>query len=182
MVLPLNRSSILFQSSAALSAVAKVFAFSVEELADGVGLKQMRGAELVGHKADVCEVLQRLHLQESVEESVSVGDDAVVRHEDRGVAGDERAETGGNLVGACGAVRSKRNSAEGHDGLRAQRLVEGAASAGEGGRDGRMSMNHGMHIVSHLIDGKVHTYFAGDLPGAGYLIAFEVDGDEVGGL
>src|SRR5665213_614942 len=126
MVLPLNRSSILFQSSAALSAVAKVFAFSVEELADGVGLKQMRGAELVGHKADVCEVLQRLHLQESVEESVSVGDDAVVRHEDRGVAGDERAETGGNLVGACGGVRSKRNWAEGHDGLRAQRLVEGA--------------------------------------------------------
>lgn len=131
---------------------------------------------------DLREVFDRFGPEKRLQERGATGDEPVVLHEHRIMAGYEWSEAGSDLIGTGGGVGSKRNGAERHNGLLAQTVIETPARAGKRCRDGRVRVEDRMDIRSTIVDGKMHAQLAGRIPRTRNETTVEIDDNGVCGL
>ncbi len=141
----------------------------------------LRLAEHVGDEGDLGEVLDGFHVHEGGLEGRTEGDDAMVRHKNRVVIGDERLECVREFGGARSTVTRQRDRAEADDNFAHQRTVQAKTRSGKSGGCGWVGMNDATHLGTQAINKKMHAELAGDMALAGDAFTLHVDDDEVGG-
>ncbi len=95
--------------------------------------------------------------------------------------GYEGFEAGAYFLGPGGCVRGEGNQAGGHQDFGADGLIERFAAGREGSCNGWVSVDDGLHVGAHAVDGQMHTDLAGHVSHSGELVALVVDDDHVGG-
>src|ERR1700685_3229947 len=131
------------------------------------------------HESDLGEVLDGFHLHVCVFERVGVGDDTVVRHQNRIVAGDEGFKSLRQFGSAGHAVAGERNRSQSDNDFTDKWFGKRQTGGGKSRGCWRMGVNDGLDIGTHAVDQQVHADFAGDVAAARDTIAVEVDDDQV---
>lgn len=133
-------------------------------------------------QANLGKMFDGLRLHEGIQQRLAIGKQAVVGEKDGIVRANKGLKTGPDFFRACGGVFGQGNKAGRHHDLGTDRLIERLAAGGERRRNGRMSMDDGLHVGPCTIHGKMHGDFAGDITQTGELASFEIDDDHVGRL
>jgi len=116
-------------------------------------------------QAYVCEMFDRLHFQKGLKESLSVADYTMIGHKNRFVPWNQRDKTGRYFIGPGGCILCQRHNSKGHDRFLTEHLIESTSSAGESGSDRRMGVNDRCHLISMVIDSKMHIDLTCHFPG-----------------
>ena len=98
------------------------------------------------------------------------------------MVGDEWLEASAYFFGSGGGVGREGNETCGHEDLGADGLIEGFAAGCEGGGDGRVGVDDGLHVGTHAVDGEVHADLAGYVAGSAELVAVVINDDHVDGV
>jgi hypothetical protein len=136
-------------------------------------------SEQVRDECDLRKMLDRFHLHVGVLKSVSIGDHAMVRHEDRIVAihvGFQRLRQ----LGSTGrAVACQWDTTKSHDDFADQRLSKRNAGSRKTGCSRWMGMHDRLNIWTAVVNQQVHADFAGDMAAAGQLLPLTIHHNHV---
>ena len=125
------------------------------------------------------QVFDGLHLLEGVQQSIPIGDCAVIGHQDGIMVWNERGEARCNLKRPRNCVFRQRHRPKSHHRFLTKHVFQSSACTGEGRSNWWMRMNDRSNVVSVMVDGKMHADLARYLPRSLELSPLEIDDNQI---